>query len=277
MNEKQGANGTEKGKSRRERLKKYLKRGMIVLQETFFPTDYVCELCRREKPSDGCPVCHRCREDLPFLKENYCHRCGAYVGDESDFCNNCAEHTPLFTQGASVFSYEGGAKRLLLKYKEGRGRYLADWFAELLIERAGEMGWSADCLTYVPMTAQKRRRRGFNQAEVLAKKMGERTDLPVLPLLEKVKDPPHAQKELSKEERLENLKGCFVCPAGESLKGMRILLIDDVKTTGATAEECARVLFKKRAAEVLLLTLCSTRPKITWEEPEEGEKPENAP
>lgn len=254
-----------------------IKKAVLTLKNTLFPIDYVCELCRVEMPSEGTPVCPDCLEGLPFLKENYCHRCGAYVGDQSDYCNNCAEHTPLFTQGASVFIYEGGAKRLLLKYKEGRGKYLADWFAALMLERAAEMDWSANCLTYVPMTAKKRRRRGFNQSEVLAQKIGEKTGLPVLPLLEKIKEPLHAQKELSKEERLKNLKGCFICPAEQSLKGAQIILIDDVKTTGATAEECARVLFLKGAEQVLLLTLCSTKPKITWEEPEIEEKDSPAP
>jgi ComF family protein len=115
----------------------------------------------------------------------------------------------------------------------------------------------------VPMSEKDVKKRGFNQAELLAYEVGKRLDIPVLPALVKVKE-TSAQKELSGRERAENLEKAFevIYP---QIKDRKILLIDDIFTTGATANECAKTLLKAKCKEVSVLTACITKLKPLME------------
>lgn len=144
---------------------------------------------------------------------------------------------------------------LLLKYEDRRGLAvdLGSLMASTLEQRREE--WQPDALVPVPIHPQRRRERGYNQAELLAAAVGERCGLPVRLALDRVRDTP-PQVGLSREERRENVRSAFA-PRADAAPGRRPVLIDDVQTTGATLEEAARALRAAGASAVFALTLCS--------------------
>ena len=149
---------------------------------------------------------------------------------------------------------------LVAKFKNGHP-YLKDYFAELLVERLFEMP-GLDCIVYVPMTKKAVRKREYNQAELLAKSISKRIDLPVIKnCVIKIKE-TNEQKSLSRKERAKNLKGCFKVEKASEIKGKRVLLIDDVLTTGATAEAITEKLLKAGADSVYLATVASVEYKL---------------
>lgn len=173
-----------------------------------------------------------------------CKKEGQYI------CKNCelflSEAPNLFEaepRTMSVWEYEGIIEKAILKIKYD-GYY--DIINEL-IEKAFEkidLNLPTDTyITYVPMHKTKERQRGFNQAELIAKRVGEKTGKPVIKILEKTKD-NRTQVGLNPQERIENVRGVFYCskPNFEQFNPKDVLLVDDVYTTGATMRECIKVL-----------------------------------
>ena len=144
----------------------------------------------------------------------------------------------------------------MLSFKYGEKKYLKNLLAKLMTDKYLSERFDSDVVTFVPMTKKEQRKRGYNQSELLAREIANSLSLECRPSLKKVKESPE-QKSLSAKERAENLKGVFSC-SDAALKGKRVLLIDDVFTTGATANECSGVLLKAGASNVLVLTACVT-------------------
>ena len=186
-----------------------------------------------------------------------CGREGTYI------CKDCAiflSEVDMIEAGPrsnimSVWEYEGLMEKLILKIKYD-GCY--DIINEL-VEKAFktiELNLPPDIyITYVPMYRKKEKRRGFNQAELIAKKVGERTNRPVVKLLEKIKD-NRSQVGLGPQERAENVKNVFkMIEVRPRSMWQNVLIVDDVYTTGATVGECVRVLKKSGVKNVWGFTL----------------------
>lgn len=188
-----------------------------------------------------------------------CGKEGKYVCEQCDLF--LSEATSIFPKGdleelVSGWEYDGLIKEVILKIKYNG---VFDAINEL-VEKAlaiRELYLPADIvITFVPMFKKKERQRGFNQAEIIARKVGKMTRKEVLPLLEKMKD-TSSQTELDKAERLANVRGSFrrkegaICPNN-------VLLVDDVWTSGATMRECAKVLKKSGVKRVFGFTLART-------------------
>ena len=187
-------------------------------------------------------------------------------GEEGKYiCEKCelflSEAPSLFGQGGleelvSVWEYDGLIKDIILKIKY-YGMF--DAISEL-IKKAFELREpyipEDTTITFVPLFKKKERDRGFNQAELIAKKLGEMTGKKVLPLLEKIKD-TRSQTKLDKVERLTNIKGSFRRKEGTTC-GSNVLLVDDVWTSGATIRECAKVLKKSGVKRIYGFTLART-------------------
>ena len=127
-----------------------------------------------------------------------------------------------------------------------------------------EYGIEADVLTFVPMTPKKKRQRGYNQAELLARELSRLSGVPCEEMLEKVRDSA-PQKELDFAGRQKNLSGCFRLKRGRRTEYRRVLLLDDVMTTTATVNECCRILSKVCENGVKVLTICTALRKIKTE------------
>lgn len=194
-----------------------------------------CPFCGR-LTGDVTRPCGHCLEKIPFIRPPVCPRCGAPVKECS-----CRGRGVGVSGGCGVVLYRGVGKRAAqrLKFRGDREaiRLAADYLAAAVRRDFPEVSFSA--VTFVPMHRKDRRRRGYNQSELLARALGERLALPVETLLKKMRHTPH-QRELSAKERRVNLSGAFV-PTGEDAPET-VLLVDDIRTTGATLAECAKVL-----------------------------------
>ena len=173
-----------------------------------------------------------------------------------DICPVCATHDRCFDRVRSLGPYEGGWGELVRILKFGKERRIARLLSFCLaayISNRRPFG-ALDVITYVPMGRAERRRRGFNQARLLAQALGKQLSIPVLPLLAKVRR-TRLQAGLSARERRKNLQGAF--QQIRFAKG-KVLLVDDVYTTGATVEECARVLKAGGHETIFVLTVART-------------------
>ncbi len=216
-----------------------------------------CPLCGRI--SNGfCPACAR---KIPYVRQPYCFRCGRPLSDaDRQYCHACQAHMPNFAQGRGLYRYADPVRASLYQVKNHNKREYLEYFAKDLAMRLGGQvrRWQVDALVPIPMHWQARRRRGYNQAEILASHLGKHWGLPVCPALQKVRKTA-AQKEMDHRARFANVRGAFApAPKFQSgqLAGRRVLLVDDIYTTGSTISEAARVLLGMGAQAVYFVTLC---------------------
>lgn len=223
-----------------------------------------CPVCGEIVMPKGRLICPDCERQISRVEEPVCKRCGRQVTDETtEYCPDCMRRSHAFDQGGSLCNYNEAARKSMGKIKyQGRREYL-DFYGTELAKRFGKqmMQIGADALVPVPVHPERKRKRGFNQAEVLAvrisaeleKQQGRtipvRTDL----LFRTKKTLP--QKDLSAAERLKNLESAF--EAGAIPPDIRrVILVDDIYTTGSTADACAKTLKRAGISGVYVVTAC---------------------
>ncbi len=192
-----------------------------------------------------------------------CLFCGTLLPPGHCVCEDCRkEHLskpPLVrryslpgagAEGFSVVSatvYEGGFRKTLYRFKFRGEKGLSRPLGKLLAETAEQTGQSFQAVTWVPMTKTKKRKRGYDQSELLAKAAAKALELPCLPLLEKARE-TETQHQLPRRQRLSNVKHAY--EAKPECRGKAVLLVDDIVTTGATLRECASALYEAGAVRV---------------------------
>lgn len=229
-----------------------------------FPDRPPCPVCGL--PGERPGICRGCFDGLcRFKKSDTCPKCGRFPlapapTGASNFCAACREDPPLFDLARAVGPYEGRLKECIYQFKYFGRRSLAAPLAALMIELfLAEKRWqSVDALVPVPIGPEKLLARGFNQAELLAGEMAKILRLPVANLLERKIDTV-TQSKLTKHERRLNLRHAFVLKNQPETQGKRLVLVDDILTTGSTADECTANLRDGRAKEVFVLTLATGR------------------
>jgi len=230
-----------------------------ALFSLFFPGD--CKVCGRTlREVSRIPVCPKClHEPQPLVAEFYCVSCrtpflNRFPLDETGRCALCRAGLRGFDAAYCYGSYEGTLRELIHLYKYGRIEPLWRPLSELLAS-ALPLDERFDAVTPVPLHWRRQWQRGFNQSELLARAMARRRGIPALRALRRVR-PTRTQAGLSNTERRKNVAAAFRCRRGsQALAGKRVLLIDDVMTTGSTAAACARALQQAGAASVVLLTV----------------------
>lgn len=234
-----------------------MKRLLKAVKEAVHPADFTCDICGRE--TFGTNICEDCAKALEFNDKEVCPVCGRKTL-RPERCAECKNKPPLFKRAVSYFIYEGGVVELIKRFKSGAG-YLKEYFADGICKRLKGFP-EFDCIVYVPMTRRAKLRRGYNQGELLAKAVSVRVDKPViLRAVEKRRDTGE-QKDLSHKERIKNIEGCFRVVKSKEVKDKRVLVVDDVLTTGTTANEMAKVLLRAGAKKVYLATVASVEYKI---------------
>lgn len=200
-----------------------------------------------------------------------CILCGTVLKkEETDLCRGCRVENPAFPQGklklqfvdsfAAVWYYEGSVRRSLLRYKFRRARHLAEPYGRFLAMKVlEEMPEGFDRITWVPISPLRKWKRGYDQDELLAKAVASELGMEALPLLRKKRNNPPQSGIVGAAQRRANVLGVYCCTDEAALRGKRILLIDDILTTGATASECARVLLTAGAAQVSCAVMAAVR------------------
>lgn len=229
-----------------------------LLLELLFPGR--CPFCG--SISDG--ICRKCREKVPCISHPFCYRCGRPLRrEDEELCDDCQKHRHSFRQGRALYSYEKEVRQAVYAVKYQNKREYLEYFSQEMAEKFQKeiRNWNTQAIIPIPMHAKARKIRGYNQAEILAEKLGERLDIPVCTkALCKVQHTAN-QKEMDYRQRRQNLKGAFAVNRTflnekDRLPWKRVLLVDDVCTTGSTLDEAAKTLLECGVEEVYFVTIC---------------------
>lgn len=223
------------------------------IKQLLFPLR--CPVCDEiVKVGEG-KICPQCRQRLKPVTEPWCMRCGKKLQQEGEYCQDCRSRLHSFVRGRALFEYESAAPAIYrLKYS-GRQEY-ADFFGEEISRQLGSFirRIEPEGLVPIPLHKSRLRRRGYNQAELLAKAVGKYTGVPVYgDLLKRVKNTAPLKTQ-NREERQNNLKKAFNI-ARNDVKLKTIIIIDDIYTTGSTIDEAAQVLRQQGAEKIYFITL----------------------
>lgn len=195
-----------------------------------------------------------------------CLLCGKLLSEnQQDLCPRCRIETPEYpshhfsipfvAQWQAMWYYEGDVRRSLLRYKFGNRRSYAHGYGRLLAAALSDMPF--DLMTAVPISARRKRKRGYDQVSLLACAVGKELGKAPVPLLRKVRDNPAQSGISGAAQRKANVLGVYQVISPELLIGKRVLLLDDIITTGATVSECARVLLTAGAKEVVCAAIAA--------------------
>jgi len=221
----------------------------------------VCQVCDEERvsPEQGY-ICAECRKRVRFIEPPYCKCCGLpFEGDlTTPFeCSNCRDIELYFSHARSAVSAGEVILDVIHRYKYHRALWFEPFLAELLVRQAvpelASEKW--DMIVPVPLHPTKEREREFNQAVNLAGHLARATGLPVNKNVVRRVISTGTQTLLSRESRQANVRRAFAVCDGRAIKGKKIVLVDDVLTTGSTTSACARVLRKAGASEVCVWTV----------------------
>ena len=231
---------------------------------TVFPP--VCIIC--DAPVGGAnSLCIECWKNIAFVSDPVCDQCGKPLEYHPDFaekermlCFECIAVPSGVYQSRAVMIYGDTSKKLILLLKHGDRIHLAKILAPLMVSAGRDLLNASDIIIPVPLHTSRLLYRRYNQASMLAKHVGKLTTTPVLfNTLKRIKN-THPQGSMSKADRDKNILNAFHIAASDKfrIRNRNIVLIDDVRTTGSTSEECAKVLLENGAKKVTLLTLART-------------------
>lgn len=222
----------------------------------------LCHICHSFIPNaDQLHICPACRELLPLVASPLCPICGIpFTGAGNDHrCGACQTNPPQYDIARAHFLYEGALRELIHSFKYNRMMHLRRPLALLALAAADDfMKHSPQLIVPVPLHRSRLRQRGFNQAVLIGKTLSLQLSLPMQPdaLVRTRQTQP--QIDLSAAERRLNVKGAFSVKKPDLIAGKRILLLDDVMTTGSTMDECARELKNAGADLVIAATIART-------------------
>ncbi|MEI6208700.1 MAG: ComF family protein [Desulfuromonadales bacterium] len=235
-------------------VKLFLQAALDVL----FPP--LCHICRSFIPNTGeLHICSECRERLPLVSSPFCTICGIpFIGaGDNHPCGQCQTHPPHFDAARAHLLYDGSARDLIHYFKYRYKIHLRRPLVLLTLEGLTEFITSRapDVIIPVPLHRSRLQSRGFNQSVLLGNLFSSRLSIPmVVDGLARIRQ-TESQADLSAEARRNNVKGAFAAQRPGDISGKRILLLDDVMTTGSTVNECARVLKKASAASVVVAAI----------------------
>ena len=188
--------------------------------------------------------------------------------EETDLCHHCRTHAPAFSKGnfklsfvarwTAVWYYKDEVRQSILRYKFSGRRSYAPAYGRMLAMKLQTAGFEDfDVLTWIPISRQRRWKRGFDQVELLAQAVGEELGVTPVKCLKKIRNTPPQSGIKSAAARRANVLGAYKVLDPEPFRDKRILLLDDIITTGATASECARVLMTAGAKEITVASLAA--------------------
>lgn len=221
-----------------------------------------CALCGEICESNKQLVCKKCASKPIVIQEPRCKKCSKPISSEElEYCYDCSNKEFHYKSGISLWLYDEVMKQSIIRFKyKGCKEYVNFYVSEVIKYLGDEIKRiSPNVLLPVPVHKMRQRERGYNQAELIAAELGHQLHIPVRSnILQRiVKTTP--QKELNSSERIKNLEKAFVVSKkGEKVlcSISRVMLVDDIYTTGSTIEACTKVLQKAGVKEVYFATLC---------------------
>jgi len=245
-----------------QRVRGWLTAAGDALASVVFPAG--CRICDELlTDSRRVPICQECLASFDRVPSPMCEICGRPLPGlvqgrgELRLCPACHDKTYAFDRARSFAIYSGALVRAILLLKFEQIDPLGAWFAERLAElvQTEPGNFVADVIVPVPLHRQRERERGYNQAALISKPLAKRLHLPhKTVLLMRTRARPD-KRILSLEERWESVRGAFATRPGSQVDKLRVLLVDDVMTTGATLDACAKVLREAGAGSVVALTV----------------------
>lgn len=236
---------------------KKLKDKFEKAMEFLFPLKHTCNNCGKEIFTNEY-FCKECEESIKYNDKIICNHCGRRTFNSEEYCFSCSGRETYFEKARSVYIYVSPISGLIGRLKYNNKKYLAKIFAKEMYLLYLQNFFNCDIVTFTPMTEERKSERGYNQAEVLAEEFCKFIELPICrDVLVKTKETPRQVTVSSAKERRENLKGSFKLQNKNLIKDKKVLLIDDVMTTGATVEILCSLLKKGGAKSVFVLTVAS--------------------
>ncbi len=222
----------------------------------FYPR--CCPVCQKILKDQNRMICPECENKLHPVGHPRCFLCGKPV-NEGEYCRDCEKHPHLFDQGRGIFIYDELMRRSVTRYKYYGCREYGDFYAAAMYRfgRNELLRWKPQLIVPVPVHKTKLRMRGFNQSQYLAEGISRYSQIPTdSDLVHKIHKTP-SQKKLNAVQRRKNLETAFLVT--RRIREKRILIVDDVYTTGSTMDAMAACLRKKGAEKIYFLTLCTGR------------------
>ena len=217
----------------------------------------VCQIIVTEKGY----VCRECKQQLPYIKEPRCKKCGKSLDSEvQEYCFDCTKGHHVFDKGIALWQYTKSMKQSIHRFKYDNKREYSDFYIEEILKQYGTWieSLQVDAIIPVPLHRSKQRSRGFNQAELLAKGIGKALQIPVEAKVVERYRKTKVQNVLNDTERKNNVKKAFKI-AGNVVKLKKVLLVDDIYTTGSTIDAIAEVLKEAGVEQVYICCLCAGR------------------
>ena len=239
-----------------ERTRSIIKNITDKLLNTIYVKDIKCINCNCELDSDKkyC-ICDKCFSKIVYNNKLVCRKCGIKLFGDIDICPRCIEESVSFKQAFSVFTYEGVMKDIVKQFKFCGKKYIGEYLSKFLYEKFLTLNIDCDMVIPVPLHKKSFKKRGYNQTLELCKSF--EGILPIrIDILFKIKKTKE-QAQLNFKQRSTNLEKCYFVENNQDIKGKTILLIDDIFTTGNTANECCKILKSNGAKAIYVLTLCS--------------------
>ncbi len=235
------------------------------MQNTFIDIIYPrrCPICGDIVKPRGELICPPCKSKLKPIEEPRCKKCSKPIeSEEEEYCHDCGTKHHHYIKGYALWVYDSVMKKSIADFKFHGRREYSDFYIDEITKKYGMeiCGIAPDVLVPVPVHKSKQIQRGYNQADILARDIGRKLNIAVLSHLLQRDKKTQPQKSLNDKERLKNLEKAFTYSHKESNKFPgtihKVMLIDDIYTTGSTIEACTNIILQNGIDEVYFLSVC---------------------
>lgn len=241
-----------------------IKETIKIVIDYIYPRNITCIICDNPiKLKNPYSLCRSCFKELRFILDG-CNKCGKPIVNRNlereslIECNYCYNKTFYFDKAIACIEYDDISKKLILDFKYKSKTYLCRYVAYLMKEKIILEDIKADYILFVPLHKKRLKKRGFNQAEKIANKLSDLINIPVLDCVSREKNTKKLYK-LNKEDREKELKNGFKVKDNINfIKNKNVILIDDIFTTGSTANEISKVLKINSVNNICIFTLLTT-------------------
>ncbi len=216
----------------------------------------VCPVCGKTLGNRR-QLCKKCQKEIRYIEEPSCKKCGKQLYEnEREYCGDCKKKVHAYDMGIAVFAYNDSIKKSIYDFKYKDMKVYARFYGKKMWEygKAYLDLWQPQAIVPVPISEQRFRKRGYNQAELIGKELSKNSGIPMdCKILYRRKN-TLPQKEVKRENRRKNLENAFHI-SGNVVKYKKIILVDDIYTTGSTIDECAKVLKAFGVEQVYFISL----------------------